>query len=605
MAWPADLPRIPLPAPRWEVRDPDPDAVATLSREAGVPRPCAAALVLRGVGHPDQARAFLNPRLQDLRDPWTLRDMDRAVARTLRAVEASEPICIYGDYDADGMTAAALLLRFFREVGTPTRAFLPQRMRDGYGLNGERLAALRGEGAGLFIAVDCGTRSHDEARGLRALGADLVVLDHHLPGGTLPEVAALVNPHRPDCPFPFKGLASVGIAFYFAGAVRRALIRAGRLREDDADLRALLDLVAIGTVADVVPLTDDNRILVHAGLKRMNASPSPGVAALRAVAGVVDRPMTAGVLGFQIGPRLNAIGRLGDPAVALDLLVAGDAEEAARLAAVLDRENESRRRIEAEVLDQALRQVLDGDALAHRILVVSGAGWHPGVVGIVAARLVEFFHRPAVVIGVADGEGRGSCRSVPGFDIGRAVTSLDDLVVRAGGHSMAAGVTVEEGRLADFAAALRGLGDREVPDEVLTPRLRIDATVRGPELTPDLVERLQDLQPHGVGNPEPVFALMGARVAQARLVGRDRQHVQMVVEHEGARLGAIWFRETRNGCAGVFAGDRAAGGGTGEGRGSVDGGEWAGEPVDIAFALTLDDRTGAPRLKVRDVRRGE
>ncbi len=603
MAWPADLPRIPLPAPRWEFLDPDPGAVEALAREAGVPRLCAAALVLRGAGDPDRARAFLNPRLQDLRDPWTLRDMDRAVARTLRAVEASEPICIYGDYDADGMTAAALLLRFLREVGTPASAFLPQRMRDGYGLNGERLAALRGEGARLFVAVDCGTRSLDEARVLRESGADLVVLDHHLPGDTLPEVAALVNPHRPDCPFPFKGLASVGIAFYFAGAVRRALIRAGRLREDDADPRALLDLVAIGTVADVVPLTDDNRILVHAGLKRIHASPSPGVAALRAVAGVADRPVTAGVLGFQIGPRLNAVGRLGDPAVALDLLVARDAEEATRLAAILDRENESRRRIEAEVLDQALRQVLEGDALAHRLLVVAGAGWHPGVVGIVAARLVEAFHRPAVVIGVADGEGRGSCRSVPGFDIGRAVTSLGDLVVRAGGHSLAAGLTVEEGRVGEVVAALRAAGDRDVPDEVLTPRLRIDAVARGPDLTPDLVERLQDLQPHGVGNPEPVFALMGARVAEARLVGRDRQHVQMVVEHEGARLGAIWFRGADNGGAGLSAGDGAAGEGAGPDRGSVGGGGgWTGRTVDVAFTLTLDDRTGAPRLKVRDAR---
>ncbi len=581
MAWPANLPRVPLPAPRWEFAEPDSGAVEALAREAGVPRLCAAALVLRGALDPDRARAFLNPRLQDLRDPWTLQDMDRAVARTLRAVEAAEPICIYGDYDADGMTAAALLLRFFREVGTPASAFLPQRMRDGYGLNGERLAALRGEGAGLFIAVDCGTRSLEEARALRESGADLIVLDHHLPGETLPEVAALVNPHRPDCPFPFKGLASVGLAFYFAGAVRRALIRAGRLREEDADPRALLDLVAIGTVADVVPLTDDNRILVHAGLKRIHASPSPGVAALRAVAGVGDRPVTAGVLGFQIGPRLNAVGRLGDPAVALDLLVARDAEEAARLAAVLDHENEARRQVEAEVLDQALRQVLEGDALAHRLLVVAGNGWHPGVVGIVAARLVEAFHRPAVVIGVADGEGRGSCRSVPGFDIGRAVTALGDLVVRAGGHSLAAGLTVEEGRLADVAAALRAIGDREVPDEVLVPRLRIDATARGPEVTPDLVERLQDLQPHGVGNPEPVFALMGARVAEARLVGRDRQHVQMVVEHEGAGFGAIWFRGAENGEPGVCAGDR----------------------VDLAFTLTLDERSGAPRLKVRDARR--
>lgn len=580
MAWPANLPRIPLPPPRWEVLEPDKGAIEALSSEAGVPRPCAAALILRGADDPDKARAFLNPRLQDLYDPWLLKDMDRAVARTLSAIEAAEPICIYGDYDADGMTAAALLTRFFREVGAPARAFLPERMRDGYGLNGERLQSLRAEGASLFFAVDCGTRSHEEARDLRALGGDLVVLDHHQPGTTLPEVAALVNPHRPDCPFPFKGLASVGLAFDFAGAVRRALIRAGRLHENDVDMRRFLDLVAVGTVADVAPLLQDNRILVHAGLKRMNASPSPGVAALRAVAAVADRPVTAGVLGYQLGPRLNAIGRLGDPRAALDLLVAGDAEEAARLAAILDRENDTRRRIEAEVLEEAFRQAIETEAGSHRIVVVSGAGWHPGVVGIVAARLTECFHRPAVVIGVMDGEGRGSCRSVPGFDIGRAVTSLGDRVVRAGGHALAAGLTIEEGQIEAVMAALREIGDREVPDTLLVPRLRVDATVRGSEVTPDLVERLKDLQPHGVGNPEPVFAMRGALIAEVRLVGRDQRHVQMVVEHDGARLSAIWFQGVESE-AGLKAGDR----------------------VDLAFTPTEDDRTGAPRLKVRDARR--
>ncbi len=578
MTWPANLPRVPLPPPRWEFLEPDRRVVEALSRKAGVPRLCAAALVLRGARDPESARAFLNPRLQDLGDPWLLRDMDRAVTRTLRAIEASEPICIYGDYDADGMTATALLVRFFREVGVPVRAFLPQRRRDGYGLNGERLADLRSEGARLFIAVDCGTRSVDEARALRASGADLIVLDHHQPGAMLPEVAALVNPHRPDCPFPFKGLASVGLAFYFAGAVRRALIRAGRLGEADADLRALLDLVAIGTVADVVPLTDDNRILVHAGLNRIHATPSPGVAALRAVAGVGDRPVTTGVLGFQIGPRLNAIGRLGDPKVALDLLVARDAEEATRLAQVLDRENDARRRVEAEVLEEAVRQALQGEAHRHRILVVAGEGWHPGVVGIVAARLVEFFHRPAVVFGVAEGEARGSCRSVLGYDIGQAVTSLGDLAIHAGGHALAAGLTVREEHLSEVVAALRALGDREVPEEALRPRLRVDAVASGQEVTQDLVESLRGLEPHGVGNPEPVFAFLGATVAEVRLVGREQRHVQMVLEHDGARFGAIWFEGA---------------------DGPVPG---AGDRVDAAFTLTLDERSGAPRLKVRAVR---
>ena len=577
---PSPLCEFRLPPPRWEMPQQDPDVAADLQRELPVSRLCAIALARRGATTPALANAFLNPRLANLQDPWRFRDMDRAVERVVRALKANENICIYGDFDADGITATALLARFFRELGVPARTFLPDRLRDGYGLQRERLLQLRADGATLFIAVDCGTRSHDEAAALRDSGADLIVLDHHIPGPTLPDVAALVNPFRPDCTFPFKGLASVGIAFYFAGAVRRALIREGLLAEDRLDLRSFLGLVAVGTVADVVPLLQDNRILVHAGLEALNREPDPGFAALRVVAGVADRPVTTGVLGFQIGPRLNAIGRLGDATAALDLLIARDVEEAARLATVLDQENSARRRIEVEVLEEVLRRVQSDGGPAHRIIVAAGAGWHPGVVGIVAARLVEAFHRPAVVIGVNDGIGRGSCRSVPGFDIGQAVCSLQPLLLRAGGHALAAGLTIEESRIDEFRRALQDLADREVPEDLLVPRLRVEAIAEPPELTLDLVAQLQALQPHGVGNPEPVFALIAVRVVEVRRVGRAEDHLQITFERDGVRLPAIWW-----------------GGATGEFVPAND------DLVDVAFTLALDERRRTPRLKVRDVRR--
>lgn len=575
MTWPEHLPRPQMPALRWRFLEID-EGVSKRLEEAGYPRLAAVSLALRGAKDPEEAKAFLEPRLQNLRDPWLMRDMEAAVRRTLRALEAHEPICIYGDYDADGITASALLAKFFRAVGADVKVFLPQRRRDGYGLNANRLLELRMEGASLFIAVDCGTRSVKELKNLRSLGCDVIVLDHHQPGPVLPEAVALVNPNRPDCPFPFKGLAAVGVAFYFVGALRRALVNTEKMDEKAVDLRDFLELVAIGTVADVVPLVEDNRILVHAGIRRINEQPSPATSALLAVSGMQGRPVTSGSIGFMIAPRLNAIGRLGDPRAAFDVLMASNPEEAARLAVLLDRENQARRRVEMEVLTEATAKALEC-AESHRIIVVHGQGWHPGVVGIVAARLVEFFHKPAVVIGVSDGLGRGSCRSIPGFDIGRAVTALEYLTEHAGGHALAAGVTLKEERLEEFVKALIELGDSQVPEDLLCPTLRVEAVARGPEINGELAELLESFEPYGLGNPEPVYALLGAKVTETRRVGKDGQHLQMFLEHEGVRLPAVWF----NGMSDAVS---------------------PGDLVDVAFNVERDKWAGSVRLKVRDLK---
>ncbi|MBM4394976.1 MAG: single-stranded-DNA-specific exonuclease RecJ [Deltaproteobacteria bacterium] len=562
---------------RWVIAAPDPALVATVAAAAGVPRPVAEALVNRGVTDAASAATFLEPRLADLNDPLRMRDMDLAVARTVRAIEAGERVCVHGDYDADGLTATALLSCFFEAVGAPVATHVPDRFRDGYGLSADRVRAMAAEGVKLAITVDCGVTAVDEVVLARALGVDVVVLDHHQPGGALPDAVAVVDPHRADCGFPFKDLSAAGIAFYFAGAVRRALVSAGRLADKAVDLRPLLDLAAIGTIADVVPLLGDNRVLAAAGVRRLNESPRLGLVALKAVAGIGGgKPVTSGNVAFQLAPRLNATGRLGDAAASLSLLLARDPEEAKRYAEALDRENSARRGVEAGVLASAVAQVEAAGGATHRIVIAAGDGWHPGVVGIVASRLVERYCRPAVVIGIEDDMARGSCRSVRGFDIGQALARVGGLLVRHGGHAMAAGLTLHAARLADLFDALHALADREVPDESLVPSVRVDAVVRPEEADEALLAAIARLQPFGMGNPEPVLALLDVPVRESRRVGAGQEHVQLRLGEGATPLRAIWFE----------ASDQPR----------------PGSRVDVAFTLSADDMAGGPRLKVKDVR---
>jgi len=564
-------------ASRWILATPDASNVEALRNGLGLRSATAAVLIRRGAVDPARAAAFLNPRLSDLGDPAGLRDIRKAVDRTVRAIESGERVCIYGDYDADGMTATALLFDFFGRVGLEVRTFVPDRALDGYGVNADRMRDLAADGVTLVITVDCGVRSHDEIAVARSLGTDVIVLDHHEPGDTLPDAAAVVNPHRADCTFPFKGLAAVGVAFYFAGAVRRELITLGRIAERAVDLKPLLDLVAVGTVADVVPLLGDNRVFAWAGLKILNDGPRVGLIALKAVAEVDGRPVTAGTIGYQLAPRLNATGRLSNPRASLDLLMSRDPEEAKRFADVLNRENEERRRVEQDVMARAIEQVEAAGGPKHRALVVAGVGWHPGVVGIVASKLVEQYRRPTVVIGIEDGVGKGSGRSVRGWDIGRALESLSSLLQRCGGHPMAAGLALDASRIDEFAAAFGELADRTVPEEALIPSLEIDATVSLGDLDRGLADELTRLQPHGMGNPEPTLAMMGVKLKETRRVGRDGSHVQVTFEDGGRTIGGIWF-------------------------GGADAAPAPGSVVDVAFALGIDDRTGGTRLKVKGMR---
>jgi len=553
---------------------------AELVRALGLHPLAARVLAVRGHGEPAAAARFLEAPLSDLPDPFSMRDMDRAVARIALAVEGGERIACYGDYDVDGVTSTALLSGFLRASGADVVTYVPHRLVEGYGLNGEAVARLAGRGVKLLVTLDCGITSIEEIRAAAALGVDAVVVDHHTAPVELPAAAAILNPHRPGCGYPTKDLAAVGVAFALVMALRRRLRQGGRFgaARPEPNLKAALDLVALGTVADVVPLVGANRTLVRAGLVELARSRRPGVRALKRVAGIAEgAPVTAGQVGFRLAPRINAAGRLDDAGRGVRLLLSEEAGEAAALAEELDRENQARQEIERRILEEALAEASARVAEGARGLVLARDGWHPGVVGIVASRLVERFHRPVVLVALQDGAGKGSGRSIEAFHLYEALAACSAHLARFGGHRHAAGVTVERGQVEAFRAAFEACAAAGLSEEELAPRCRIDAWVEDRDLTDGAATDLEKLAPFGSGHPEPVFALRGA-AARGRTVGSAGAHLKLALGPRG--LDAIGFH----------MGERA--------------GLCAEGPVDAAFSLGFDEWDGTRRLqlKLRDLR---
>lgn len=549
-----------------------------LARALGLHPLAARVLAARGQADPAAAAAFLASSLADLPDPFTMKGMDAAVARIERAVTAGERIAAYGDYDVDGVTSTVLLAGFLRAAGAEVVTYTPHRLVEGYGLNSAALERLAGQGVRLVVSLDCGITSVEEVRAAAALGLDTVVVDHHTVPVELPAACAILNPHQPGCAYPSKELAAVGVTFALVMALRRRLREQGRFGAGRAEpnLKEMLDLVALGTVADVVPLTGANRILVRWGLEELGRSRRPGLRALKRVAGLAEgAPVTAGQVGFRLAPRINAAGRLDDAGRGVRLLLDADPQAARALAEELDRENQARQEIERRMLEEALADGEAAVARGVRGLVLARAGWHPGVVGIVAARVAERFHRPAVLIGLADGVGKGSGRSIEGFHLYDALAACQGHLARFGGHRHAAGVTVAPERVEAFREAFEAHAAAALTDEQLVPRCRIDGWVEEGELTPRAAEDLERLGPYGAGHPEPVFALR-ATAGRARTVGAQRQHLKLSV---GPGLDAIGF-------------------GLGPQAALCQG------PVEVAFTLGFDDWDGMKRLqlKLRDLR---
>jgi single-stranded-DNA-specific exonuclease len=497
-------------------------------------------LVNRGVDDTDAAQRYLSAALSDIHDPFLLRGMSEAVPRLVEALHNDEMVCVFGDYDVDGVTATALLVSFFRAVGIRCCYHIPLRLEEGYGLSAEGVRKVAADGARVIVSVDCGVSAVAEADLCAALGVDLIITDHHTPGPVIPRATAVINPHQPGCRYPFKGLAGVGVAFNLMIGLR------GRLRQQghfagrvEPNLREYLDLVALGTIADVVPLVEENRIFVKYGLRELTAGSRVGVQALKEVAGVTGE-IGCGTVGFRLAPRLNAAGRLEDAALGVALLLESDLRRAALMAAELDASNAARQALEREILADALAMVRQQTDLAERkSIVLASDSWHPGVIGIVASRMVDLFHRPTVLIALQGGSGRGSGRSIPAFHLHDALKACTEHLVKFGGHKHAAGLSIEEETLAAFVARFEEVAGGLLTVDDLTPVLPVDADLAPGEITPALVEMLSLLEPFGMGNPEPLFVLRGAEVVVQRVV--KAQHLKLRLTAEGCRFNAIGF----------------------------------------------------------------
>jgi single-stranded-DNA-specific exonuclease len=530
---------------RWIWREAEHRLGLGIAQRLELPEIVGRLMAARGVGI-EAAEHFLEPTLRALLpDPSVLADMDPAAERIADAAERGETVAVFGDYDVDGACSGALMVTLLREFGCPVLYHVPDRMAEGYGPNAPALVSLVTRGATLIVCVDCGTAA---AAALAAVHgrADVVVLDHHKAEGPPPPIAATVNPNRLDCGSGLNTLCATAIAFLTAVAVVRALRRRGffAARAAEPDLLALLDLVALATVCDVMPLTGLNRALVRQGLRVMARRARPGVAALLEVVQTRDRP-SAFTCGFGLGPRINAAGRISEADLGVRLLLAEDPVEARTLACLLDSVNRQRQEVEASMLDDALRVADEQAAAGHPALLICGPAWHPGVVGIVAGRVKERFNRPACVAGVADGLAKGSGRSLPGLDLGAAVIAARQMGILStgGGHPMAAGFSLQADRQSEFHAFL---DDRLAAAACLPSAadLQIEGALSVPGATAELAQHLARLAPFGNGNDEPVFVLQHVRVSRADRVGREGTVIRAFLEGEGggARLKAMLFR---------------------------------------------------------------
>ena len=521
--------------PRWALEPvPDTAAARELAASLKIPEALAALMVQRGFGTSERARAFLRPSLSDLSDPFSLAGMDKAVETVAAAVKAGRTILVHGDYDVDGQCSTAVLTRALRVGGARVEPFVPHRLRDGYDFGPAGLARAREVGATLILTCDCGITAIETVRQAVESGIQVVVTDHHLPSGPLPPATAVVDPQRPDDTSGLGHLCGTGVAFKLVQALVPALGLPEQLPMH------LLDYVALATVADVVPLVDENRILVRHGLKLLRDSRWVGLRALLASSGVTGFPK-AGQVGFILAPRLNAAGRIGDAADGLRLLLTDDPAEAYVLATRLDRLNTERQALDQRILDEAIEQVEACGTLDGRCGFVLGAeGWHPGVVGIVASRVVERYGRPTFLVGFDGPVGKGSGRSISRFDLHAALGRCGDLLERFGGHRMAAGLTLRRDQFEAFRDRFQQVAAERLQGLELGPEQRVDLEISLADANADLERLCRHLEPCGMGNPAPVFGVRGIRFNARQLVGEN--HVRGRLEGPGAALGAIGFR---------------------------------------------------------------
>ncbi len=530
-----------LPTTRWHLREGNKNTQELFIKELGLSPIVSRILMSRDIASIDSARRFLSPSLHDLHNPFLMRDMKKAVDRLIRAIYQREKIVIYGDYDADGITSVVVLLHFVRQIYNNVTYYIPDRIAEGYGLHREAVERFRSEGIGLIVTVDCGISDHEPISYAHKIGIDTIILDHHELSDTIPEAVAVVNPNRTDCHFPFKNLAAVGIVFNFLIALRSTLRREGFWKNDCyPNLKEYLDLVALGTIGDIAPLVDENRIFAKIGLDLMTEDRRLGISALKAVSGLDHQVIDSGKASFCLIPRINAAGRIASPQVAVELLLAEKRERADELARKLDGFNRKRQIMEKAIFNDLIEQI-GNQVEPGKIgpLVFASPNWHPGVIGIVASRMVDRFGRPAILISLKDGIGKGSGRSVADFNIYQGLKRCESLLISYGGHRYAAGISIREEDIENFSALLKEIVYENSPETDFTVCTTIDAQCNLTDINHDLLSQFDQLAPFGSRNPEPVLCVRNVIVASPSIVGNN--HLKMRVSSDGVSRNSIWF----------------------------------------------------------------
>lgn len=553
----------------------DSSEVSSLAGQLKIAPVIASVLLNRNIKSSDAA-AFLNKSIKNVHHPYLLKDAQKAAERICSAIKTKEKIVIYGDYDVDGITSTAILYMFLTELGANTDFYIPNRSDEGYGINMLALQKIKNSGASLLITVDCGITAVGEVELAKAMGLTVIVTDHHTCKQIIPNAYAVVNPKQPDCTYPFKDLAGVGVAFKLILAVALCLGLSAKEYFDK-----FIDIVAIGTIADVVSLTDENRIFVAAGLGSLKNTQNLGLKALFKSASISDKPINTSLISFMIAPRINAAGRVGSAKSAVELLVTKSAERAEQIAFALEDENHARQSREQQILTQA-NEMIDADASfkEKNVIVLAKENWHHGVIGVVASRLVDKYYKPAILISLKDGLGKGSGRSIKGFNLFDALTDCSDLLLKYGGHELAAGLGVSESDIPALEKKINEYAKTHLSEEDLTPYINIDAILSLGDLTVENAQMLSILEPFGMGNPQPVFAAKNVTLIVQRAIG-DGRHTRLTVSQNGKNIDALGFNMTQA-LSGFVIGSK----------------------LDIAFTLSTNVFRGEKHLQVilKDVR---
>ncbi|MDZ4722955.1 MAG: single-stranded-DNA-specific exonuclease RecJ [candidate division Zixibacteria bacterium] len=523
---------IPL---RWVLApDPDPTLVADLSSKTGLPADIVKILINRHLNKAEAIEQFLHPELTDLKDPFIMKGMEQGIDRVTKALFDNEKIMIYGDYDVDGITATTLLYMVLNKLGGQVNFYLPNRLIEGYGLSPDGIDEAHSQGVTLIVTVDTGITAVEEVEYARNLGIEVVVTDHHEPGDVIPKAYSIVNPKQAGCTYGGE-LSGVGVAFKFAQALYK------RLNQNETELYEHLDLVALGTSADIVPLVGENRVLTKFGIRQISRTTKPGLKSLAFVSGLMGKDIGTGQVVFILAPRINALGRLGDAKQAVRLLSTRDESLAQSIARTLDTENKRRKEIDEQTLKQALEQMaVTVDLATDKAIVLSAEGWHQGVIGIVASRLVEKFHLPTVMIAVSNGEGKGSARSIPGFHLCEALKECEDLLMRYGGHKYAAGLSIKPERIEEFRKRFKEVSAKNLSNDDIVPKLFIDSEIELSEINDKFMDSIEAFSPFGPQNMRPIFLTRNCEVVgQPSLVGNN--HLKMRVRKGDAVLDVIGF----------------------------------------------------------------